>query len=431
MQKKTLSEWLAWQQALHPLDIDLGLERVRCVAKRLDILNPKAKVIVVAGTNGKGSSVAMLESVYHTAGYRVGTYTSPHLLRYNERIRINRQAVTDAKICDAFEAIELERNNISLSYFEFGTLAALKILGDSDLDVIILEVGLGGRLDAVNLVDGDVALITSIGIDHQAWLGADLASIATEKAGIMRSGRPVVINSDNARGTLIDCAENTGAISHVLGSGYAYQRCTEGWRWSDAKNDDNYRCPALSGDHQLHNAAGIVAVVRALDDYLPVSVNDIDAGIRGATLDGRFQKLGSDPIRLVDVAHNVEASRALANNIRYLHHTGKTRLVFGMLSDKDVENVIIELAPVVDEWYIGPLNSDKSIPLETIRNQLKEHTNSQWYEFGSIESAWRAASCEAKANDAVIATGSFYVVSDILSANRTPIQHGTERQIEL
>ena len=287
---QTLAGWLNWQEGLHPKKIDLGLERVADVASRLGTLQLEQTVITVAGTNGKGSSVAFLESILSAAGYRVGTYTSPHLFRYNERIRINSHEVDDAALCEAFAAVDEARGTSTLSYFEFGTLAALQLFSQAPLDIVVLEVGLGGRLDAVNIIDATVALVTSVGIDHCAWLGTDRESIGREKAGIFRATRPAICSDPAPPASVEKHAQKIGADWYCLGQAYDYTEEPGGWTWRGAGRAlEALPCPSLPGKHQLNNAAGVLMALELLSGQHPVTRAAIEQGLQSVSLPGRCQ----------------------------------------------------------------------------------------------------------------------------------------------
>lgn len=290
MRFATLDDWLGWQETLHPKAIDLRLERVRTVLQRLQPEPPAYTVITVGGTNGKGSCVAMLDSILRAAGYPVGAYSSPHLLRYNERIRINGVEADDAAICRAFARIDAVRSEISLTYFEFGTLAALELFREAGVDVAVLEVGLGGRLDAVNVLDADAALVVSIGIDHVDWLGADRDSIGYEKAGIYRAGRPAICADPDPPPRLLDFAQSLGASLRRVGRDYHFSQQENSWRWqSDTAQFNDLPLPALAGVHQIGNAAAALAILDSLRDRLLVTAEAIRAGLTQTQLPGRFQ----------------------------------------------------------------------------------------------------------------------------------------------
>ena len=314
MRFSTLADWLHWQEQLHPEEIELGLKRVCQVFQQLHPEPPTFKIIIVAGTNGKGSSVAMLEAILLAAGYRVAAYTSPHLLCYNERVRLQEQAVNDALLCEAFARIDQVRGDISLTYFEFGTLAALDIFYRQGLDVAILEVGMGGRLDAVNIIDADVALITAIDVDHEKWLGNNRETIGFEKAGIMRSRRPVISSDLATPLSVVRHANDLGAPLYCLGKDFSVVPEASGWAFRDNENISRNALPlpALRGEHQLHNAAGVLKVLQCLDTSLPVSAQALREGLLSVRLAGRFQVIPGEVMTILDVAHNPQSAAVLA-----------------------------------------------------------------------------------------------------------------------
>jgi dihydrofolate synthase/folylpolyglutamate synthase len=408
----TLDEWLSWQESLHPTEIELGLERVATVLKRLQLDQPSFKVVTVAGTNGKGSSVAMLEAILRAGGYRVGAYTSPHLLRYNERIRIDGEAVADADLCAAFARIDAARADISLTYFEFGTLAAIDILQRSGVEIALLEVGLGGRLDAVNVLDADVALITAIDVDHQGWLGSDRDSIGREKAGILRPGRPAVCSDLEPPAAVLAVAESLATPLSLLGREYTARPEDGGWRWQCGdKVLSELPLPALPGAFQLRNAAGVLAVLSALATDFPVSDTAIRQGLGNVALAGRFQVLPGQPTQILDVAHNVQSAAALAENLAQRPCAGRTRLVLAMLADKDIEAVIDRLRPCVDDWYLAPLAVPRAAPVERLQQALAGQSPTV---FDSVAAAHAAALAESEPGDRVVVAGSFYTVAAVL-----------------
>ena len=356
----SLPAWLAWQETLHPKKIDLGLERVAAVADRLGLLQPEHGVITVAGTNGKGSSVALLATILEAAGYRVGSYTSPHLLRYNERIRISGQAVSDSELCHAFDRVDQARGQGTLSYFEFGTLAALHLFAGADLDIALLEVGMGGRLDAVNIINPDSALVTAIDIDHSAWLGADRESIGREKAGIFRHGRPAVCSDPSPPASVEQTAAGLGAMWFSLGQQFSYRAGADGWDWFGP--DSSYRhlpAPALAGAHQLDNAAGVLMTLATLRERFPVQQQAVETGLRNTTLAGRFQSRPGRVDVIFDVAHNPASGRRLAQTLEEFPVTGRTWLVLGMLRDKDAAAFMDSLAHTVDHWCLASLDVER------------------------------------------------------------------------
>lgn len=312
-----LQGWLSWQETLHPTSIDLGLERVAAVWARLCPEPVPFAVITIAGTNGKGSCATMLESIYRAAGIRTGCYTSPHLLRYNERIRLDGKALADAALCAAFERVDEARGESTLTYFEIGTLAALDLFVRSAPELVILEVGLGGRLDAVNILDPDVAVVTTIGLDHTAWLGETLDEIAAEKAGIFRHGRPAVVGHRAPSSSLIERAHRLGCDLLVLGRDFDWQEEGRTWRWTGPERSwSGLPAPALRGTFQRDNAATVLMAVSRLDHLLPVSGDGLRSGLRRASLAGRFQVIPGEVTWILDVAHNAQAAQSLAESLR-------------------------------------------------------------------------------------------------------------------
>ncbi len=417
----TLDEWLRWQESLHVTDIELGLDRCRIVADAMGLTAPARTVVTVAGTNGKGSSVAMLDSIWRAAGYAVGTYTSPHLLRYNERIRVNGCEATDAAICAAFQRIELARGDTPLTYFEFGTLAALSLFIDADLDVVILEVGLGGRLDAVNIVDADVALIATIGIDHVEFLGNDRETIALEKAGIMRAGKAAVCSDIDMPASLMAHATKLGAPLDVLGTTYRFS--DDGTVWSWWSGDTVYAelpKPNLTGAYQLSNAAGVVRVVDVLSARLPVSEAELRRGLLEVELVGRFQRLPGVVETIVDVAHNAQAVGVFVDTLQQQTAARRTHVILGMLRVKDRESVIEALAPVADTWHLATVVARRGATsaelFESFRRVLGNGPKAQTYD--SVASAFRAVRAAAVPGDRIVALGSFLVVAEVIASSR-------------
>lgn len=422
MQFTSLDDWLRWQETLHPSEIDLGLERISRV---FQILHPDPdlpKVITVAGTNGKGSSCAMLESIYRAAGYQTGLYTSPHLFRYNERIRLNGEAVSNETICGAFERIDNARSDISLTYFEFGTLAALDIFLRYELDVIILEVGLGGRLDAVNIIEPDVALITSISRDHTQWLGNDIDGIAREKAGIMRHDKPVVFSSPQMPGAIEDCANKTGAILYRVERDYQVSFPDDSrqgsWNWQ-SHNPESQRTslprPALHGDYQVTNAAGVLMVIALLSATLPVSQMAVRDGLSRVQLPGRFQVMPGEVMKIFDVAHNEDAIKQLAGQLSTQPCHGRTLAVLGMLADKEIEASLSQIQPIIDKWFVGGLDSPRSASAEVLQQSLESLDNKVSVRaYAGITQAYQQAQQAALPGDRIVVFGSFYTVAEIL-----------------
>jgi len=428
MRFSTLQEWLDWQESLHHSSIELGLERVTEVFKRMHPSLPPCPVISVAGTNGKGSSVALLESIYQSAGYQTGVYTSPHLLRYNERIHLNGEEVSDEIICEAFERIDQARLNnagfgnssheaceeISLTYFEFGTLAALDIFFRSQPDVIILEVGLGGRLDVVNIIGADVALITSIGIDHTAWLGNDRETIAVEKAGIMRKGRPVIFSSPDMPQSIEDTANKVGAKLFQRGKDFDWKNGVgyAAWDWqSNTQQRTALPHSNLRGTHQLDNAAGVLMVIEQLADRLSVNQKQVKEGLLSVSMLGRFQCQPGEPMHILDVAHNEASMTCLAELLSLQVCGGNNIAVLGMLEDKAHTEALSVMLPEISKWYVADLDvprGAKAAQLADVLKGLDEKTHVEC--FSGVEQAIKAADSEAESGDRVIIFGSFYTV---------------------
>ncbi|HYN77591.1 MAG TPA: folylpolyglutamate synthase/dihydrofolate synthase family protein, partial [Lamprocystis sp. (in: g-proteobacteria)] len=365
MPLKTLDEWLAWQATLHPNRMALGLDRVGEVWARLGAPALGGPVITVGGTNGKGSCVAFIEAIAEAAGYRTACYTSPHLRRYNERVRIGGVAATDEALCAAFARVDQARGATPLTYFEFGTLAALVLFAAAKPDLVVLEVGLGGRLDAVNLIDADCAVVTSIGRDHTAWLGETLDAIAGEKAGIFRAGRPAVIGQPDAPERLRMEAQRLGATVLQVGReiGAETDPAGGGWVWRGAQGERlALPTPAMRGTFQHHNAAAAITALRTQRERLPIPVNAIRAGLGRARLEGRFQVIPGEITWILDVAHNREAALSLAGNLRGFKCPGRLLAVFGVLADKEPEAIAEPLRPVVDAWYLTASRDARAMP---------------------------------------------------------------------
>jgi dihydrofolate synthase/folylpolyglutamate synthase len=422
---RTLSDWLAWMETLHPREIELGLVRVNEVRDRLGLAQPTFAIITVAGTNGKGSTVAMLEHVLHAAGYRVGAYTSPHLIDYNERVRIATETVSDAELCAAFERVEAVRADTPLTYFEFGTLAAMDHFRQREVDIVILEVGLGGRLDAVNAWDADVAIVSSIGIDHTEWLGPDRESIGREKAGVYRAQRCAICGDPDPPRSLIEVAEQVGARLLCVNRDFDFERLPEGWTWRALdKKHSGLPYPAMRGDYQLYNAACVIMALSCLVSRFPVKMADIRAGLLNAVLPGRFQTLPGRPVRVLDVAHNAQAARALAQTLHEQIVPGRTIAVCGMLHDKPIVDVLRILMPQVSSWHVAGLPGTRGTSTEDMRAALAAAGVSAGAGLHEdIEQAYAAALAEANEHDRIVAFGSFYTVGAILRQpkNRTGV----------
>jgi len=414
--RRTLGDWLKHLESLHPKTIELGLDRVRAVKGRLG-LDPAFPVITVGGTNGKGSTCAMLEAILSAAGYRVGCYTSPHLLTYNERVRIDRAPVDDAALCASFEAVEAARGDIALTYFEFGTLAAMGLFIRRGVDVAVLEVGLGGRLDAVNVFDADVSVVTSVDIDHVDYLGPTREAIGFEKAGIYRAARPAICADVDPPQSLLDHARNIGADLRRIGTDFGYEAQSGKWRfWSRDKVRDALPYPALVGAYQLANASAALSVLDSLSERLPVSQADVRRGLQEVVLAGRFQVLPGRPVVVLDVAHNPHAARALASNLARQPCPGRTLAVMGMLNDKDITGVIRELAGRIDQWFLAGLPPPRGASAQTLRVHLAEAGEEGAVAvFDDVAGAYRAACLAAAQDDRILIFGSFYTVAAVLA----------------
>ena len=422
--KRTLQEWLSWQETLHLSEIDLGLDRIRLVAKQLDILTPDFPIITVAGTNGKGSTVAFFDAILRAQGYKTGAYTSPHLIDYNERITINGLQATDEQIIDAFEEIDTARKAIteeavSLTYFEFSTLAAMLCFKKQKVDVALLEVGLGGRLDAANLWDASLAVITSIGIDHIDWLGDNREIIGTEKSGIMRKSIPVICGDPNPPQTIKSEADRIGAKLIQINTDFSYSSLDKDepnhWKWKNAVKELTLKKPVMAGSFQLNNAATVIAGLDTIQDLLPTTIDAINKGLTTAAVDGRLQILQTSPEWLLDVAHNPHAAIQLANYIRTNPRSGRTYALFSMLKDKDIKQVLTIMNDVIDEWHIVALKGSRGLTL----NKLKQCFTEQSIETKVISHPGFKEACDSiknitKVEDRVVAFGSFLVVSEIL-----------------
>jgi dihydrofolate synthase / folylpolyglutamate synthase len=413
----TLKGWLSWQESSHPLTIDLGLERVAKVYTALNPAGVKPLTITVAGTNGKGSCIAYLEAIYRAEGYRVGAYTSPHILQYNERIKIDGSAVSDELICNAFERIEKVRDNTSLSYFEFGTLAALDIFSRADLDIQLLEVGLGGRLDAVNIVEPDVAIISSIGIDHVAWLGETRESIGYEKAGIFRASVPAIVGDPLPPNSLIQVANHKKANLYALGRDFTYFKQENDWEWfSSAKNFKHLPEPALKGEHQYRNASAVIMATVQLTDRLPVNEQSIRQGLQNVQLPGRFQLLEGEIPVLLDVGHNPEAVSTLVEYLTQNFPNRRIHAIFSMMRDKDIAEVLRIMKPVVYDWFFAPLTNVRAATEALMREIFSQHgMNNVSFGYTGFIDAFEAAKKQAGKDDLLLVFGSFFLVSDCLA----------------
>ncbi len=425
MVPQTLAAWLSYLESLHPKTIELGLERVRAVKVRLG-LEPGFPLITVGGTNGKGSTCAFLEAMLSAAGHRVGLYTSPHLLRYNERVRLSRREADDEALCRAFAAVEAARGDAGLTYFEFGTLSALWHFAQQGVDVAILEVGLGGRLDAVNAFDADCAVVTGVDIDHTDYLGDSREAIGFEKAGIYRPGRPAVCADRSPPASLLDHAAAIGADLRRVGRDFDFHLEGERWRYAGRWwSLSSLPVPSLRGSFQLSNASAAIAALEALAERLPVGGEAIVAGLTQAEVAGRFQVLAGNPRFIVDVAHNPQSAAALAENLVAMPCSGKTYAVFAMLGDKDIAGVVRALKDHIGHWLVAGIDAPRGASAAEVTEGLREAGVAAPVEgFGTVAEACRRACELAGESDRIAAFGSFYTVADALRQQARVTEHG-------
>ncbi|MSR16621.1 MAG: bifunctional tetrahydrofolate synthase/dihydrofolate synthase [Methylococcaceae bacterium] len=413
----SLTEWLEWQESLHPLPIDLGLERVKCVFEALlpNYKKQKPLTITVTGTNGKGSTVAYLEQFYLASGHKVGAYTSPHILRYNERIKINGESVSDELICAAFEQIDLVRGETSLSYFEFSTLAALLIFSQQNVVLQVLEVGLGGRLDAVNIVDTDMAIVTSIAIDHVEYLGETRDEIGLEKAGIFRRNTPAIVSDLRPPTSLLNYAYKNNVLLLRLGETFFYEKHGETWTWQGmSQTISDLPNPALKGNHQFRNASAAIFATQCLADILPVSETSLKMGLKNVKLAGRFQLIEGDVPILLDVGHNPQAVETLVNYLDENFPNSRIHAIFSMMKDKDITGVLELMKPVVFDWFFVPLPQNPRAVTESAILKFFEqcHISAVNTDFKNFPQAFTAAKNHAQHGDLILVFGSFFLVSD-------------------
>jgi len=422
---KTLPDWLAHCERLHPKTIDMTLARVEQMRDRLG-LRFTAPVVTVAGTNGKGSTCAMLESIALQAGYRVGLYIKPHFMDFEERCRVGGQSVSPESLLPHFEAVEAARGEVALTYFEFTTLAILRRLAQEPLDLVILEVGLGGRLDAVNAIDADVSVITSIDLDHVEYLGPDRESIGREKAGILRTGRPAVCSDPVPPASIAAEAERLGVDLRQSGKDFRFEGDRQQWRWQGrSKRYAGLAYPALRGANQLLNAAGVLAAFEALNERMPISAQAVRSGLAMVELPGRFQVLPGQPAVVLDVAHNPHAVATLAQNLDQMGFSPRTHAVFGAMGDKDLDEVLAKIAPWIDHWHFCDLptpraatSADLAARFERLRPALKcppsvaiSQHDSPWLALGAAKGLSEPA-------DRIVVFGSFFTVGGVMAGVR-------------
>ncbi|MBC7602232.1 MAG: bifunctional tetrahydrofolate synthase/dihydrofolate synthase [Ramlibacter sp.] len=414
---KTLQDWLAHCESLHPKTIELGLDRVRVVADRM-ALAFACPVVTVAGTNGKGSTCAMLEAIALQAGWRTGLYTSPHLVHFEERCRIHGEIVKADALVPHFERVEAARQDVTLTYFEFTTLAILSLMASSNIDVAILEVGLGGRLDAVNIIDSDCAVVTSIDLDHMEFLGNDRETIGREKAGIMRTGRPVIVSDPVPTQSIIDRGTEIGADVWLMGRDFNFSGDKQQWSWAGrGRRYAGLAYPALRGANQLINASGVLAALEALRPLLPVTAQAVRNGLAMVELPGRFQIVPGQPTLVLDVAHNPHSIAALAANLDAMGFFPTTHAVFGAMADKDLAPMLKKLGPLVDRWYFTDLptaRAAKAIDLHAKWRAQETRRDVDASTHTSPMEALNAAVAAADPADRIAVFGSFYTVGGVL-----------------
>ena len=415
MSGRSLAEWLDYIERIHPKSIQLGLERVSEVRDALG--KPSAAVLLtVAGTNGKGSTCAILEAILLAAGYKVGLYTSPHLLRYNERVRIDGIPVDDDRLCAAFEAVERARGKVSLTYFEFGTLAAWEIFASCPLDAVILEVGLGGRLDAVNAFDADCAVLTTVDLDHMDYLGDTREAIGREKSGIFRAGRPAIVADQDPPRSVVDRAAEIGADLQLIGRDFGFLQQGQQWMaWGRDGRRGGLAHPALRGARQLANASAAIAALGVLRARLPVGMQDVRMGLARVELSGRFQVLPGRPSVVLDVAHNPQAARVLADNLGEMGFFPETHAVFGMLKDKDISGVCAALGKSFASWWLADLAVPRGATADALARALATSgAQGEIFRFKNPRDAYSAARKRASENDRIVVFGSFHTVADVM-----------------
>lgn len=410
----SLADWLAFIERQHPATIDMGLQRVRAVAAAMGLGTPARRTITVAGTNGKGSTVAFIEAIARRAGWKTGAYTSPHLLHYNERVRIDGQDASDEALVAAFSAVEAARGDITLTYFEYGTLAALHLFASAGLDLAVLEVGLGGRLDAVNIVDADVAVITTVDIDHVDWLGEDREAIGAEKAGIIRGWKPAILGEIDPPSSVLRRAYQLGANAIRAGSDYFCEPIdAQRWRWRDVSTRMELPMPALPGPVQLANAGAAIAALRALGRPVPRAA--YAEGIATARVPGRLQRVehAGVPV-LVDVGHNPQAAAALARALRADPVPGRTHAVYAALQDKDAPGVVQALADAVATWTVAGVDGARGQPASALAARLAGTAADGAAQAASVEDALREVLAQAGPGDRVLVFGSFHAAGAAL-----------------
>ncbi|MDQ7090376.1 MAG: bifunctional tetrahydrofolate synthase/dihydrofolate synthase [Methylococcales bacterium] len=413
----SLVDWLNWQEQFHPRLIDLGLERAACVFNRLHPNYKQPLTIIVGGTNGKGSCIAFLEAIYKAQGYKVGTYTSPHIVNYNERIKIDGIPVDNGSICEAFERIDAVRENGSLSYFEFGTLAAIDIFSRENLDIQLLEVGLGGRLDAVNILTAHLTLISSICLDHVDWLGGTREAIGYEKAGIFRKNVLAVIGDAQPPLSLITAATEKQTPLRCINTDFESQIRSNDWDWKSANQHYTHLpVPALKGLHQFNNASTVLMAITEMQPYLSVDENSITEGLKKTHLKGRFQLIDDDIPILLDVGHNPQAVKMLAHYLTTEFKNKKIHAVFAIMKDKDITSILDIMNNRVFDWFISPIKSPRAVKESVLRQEFKQkNITNVAFGFQHFKEALAAAKKNAHKDELILIFGSFFLVSDYLT----------------
>jgi len=427
MRFKTLSSWLEWLESLRVVrSSETAFQQTKLIAKKLHLFPTHSKAITVTGTNGKGSCVALLEAIYHAAGYKIGAYTSPHLIQFNERIRINFQEVSDQKICEAFEKVDQARGEIELNYFQFATLAALLIFKEANLDLIILEVGIGGRLDAVNIVDPEVSVISTISLDHREVLGDTREEVAIEKAGIMRKGKPVICGDREPPNTLFAETKRIGAELYCLGKEFDFVEEGDSWQWRvgsiERHSDKNRNLGCLHDyDHLpiptilLDNTSTVLMAVSVFQQEMPVSIEAIHQGLKQVKVLGRFQVEKKEGITLVfDVAHNPQAAANLAKRLEALPIKGKRFAIVGMMKDKDIEGTLKHFLHRLDAWFVTGLKTPRGADPKEITKLLKKMGEHQIQCYSSAQAAFHGAFQQAVQGDLIVVFGSFLTVGNLI-----------------
>ena len=410
----SLASWLSYIEEIHFNQIDLGLERVLQVKEKAGI-NPDFPIILVGGTNGKGSTCAFIESILNESNLKVGCYTSPHFINFNERIRINKNEASDNKIVNALNYLENKRENISLTYFELTTLAAVEVFIKEKVDIAILEVGLGGRLDAVNIFNPIISIITSVSLDHQNYLGDTVEAIAYEKAGIFRPKKPAIINYKNPSPSLLAIAKKLASYINTLNKDYKIINTNSNLRYeSDISIYNSLPFPKIKGNHQVLNLAGALRCIDFIKDFSSISEQEVIKGINHAHIKGRFEIINTKPFVVTDVAHNQEASINLASNFSEKKLTGKTIAVFSIMADKDIQAVVDPFMDIVDEWHITKIQSERSASVEQIeKDLLTKKTKINVHKFDSISLAYQEALNKSQVDDNILMFGSFFVNSEV------------------